>query len=133
MIDMTNESSAGPSATDRALYAHLTNHIATERGLLEEYSDIADRTESRAFRYLVNLLIEDEIRHHRIFSELAESVEAIALMKTTEPVVPFDRLCPSLIGTQFSRRRSASSNTRARTLANSSASNVSFATQRTIR
>lgn len=89
MIDMTNESWAGPSATDRALYAHLTNHIATERGLLEEYSDIADRTESRAFRYLVNLLIEDEIRHHRIFSELAESLETIALMKAKEPVVPF--------------------------------------------
>ena len=89
MIDMTNESSAGPSATDRALYAHLTNHIATERGLLEEYSEIADRTESRAFRYLVNLLIEDEIRHHRIFSELAESLETIALMKAKEPVVPF--------------------------------------------
>jgi len=67
----------------------LTNHIATERGLLEEYSDIADRTESRAFRYLVNLLIEDEIRHHRIFSELAESLETIALMKAKEPVVPF--------------------------------------------
>ena len=89
MIDMTNESSAGPSATDRALYAHLINHIATERGLLEEYSEIADRTKSRAFRYLVNLLIEDEIRHHRIFSELAESLEAIALMNTKEPVVPF--------------------------------------------
>jgi rubrerythrin len=89
MINMTNESSAGPSATDRALYAHLTNHVATERGLLEEYSDIADRTESRAFRYLVNLLIEDEIRHHRIFSELAESLETIALMKSNEPVVPF--------------------------------------------
>lgn len=89
MINMTNESSAGPSATDRALYAHLTNHVATERGLLEEYSDIADRTESRAFRYLVNLLIEDEIRHHRIFAELAESLETIALMKANEPVVPF--------------------------------------------
>ncbi len=89
MIDMTNESSAGPSATDRALFAHLNSHIATERGLLEEYSDIAERTESRAFRYLVNLLIEDEIRHHRIFSELAESVEAIALMKAEEPAVPF--------------------------------------------
>ncbi len=88
MIDMTNESWSGPSATDRALYAHLTNHIATERGLLEEYSDIADRTESRAFRYLVNLLIEDEIRHHRIFSELAESLETIALMKAKEPAIP---------------------------------------------
>ena len=89
MIDMTNESSAGPSATDRALFAHLNSHIAAERGLLEENSDIADRTESRAFHYLVNLLIEDEIRHHRIFSELAESVETIALMKAEEPAVPF--------------------------------------------
>ena len=88
MIDMTNESWAGPSATDRALYDHLGNHIAAERTLLKEYSDIADRTESKAFRYLVNLLIEDEIRHHRIFSELAESVETIALMKPTEPLVP---------------------------------------------
>ena len=88
MTDMTNESWAGPSATDRTIYAHLTNHIATERGLLEEYSDIADRTESRAFRYLVNLLIEDEIRHHTIFSEIAESVETIALMKAREPAVP---------------------------------------------
>jgi rubrerythrin len=89
MIDMTNESWAGPSAKDRALYAHLTNHIVTERGLLEEYSEIASRTESRAFRYLVNLLIEDEIRHHRILSELAESLETIALNKAKEPVVPF--------------------------------------------
>ena len=88
MTDMTNESWAGPSATDRTIYAHLTNHIATERGLLEEYSEIADRTESRAFRYLVNLLIEDEIRHHTIFSEIAESVETIALMKAREPAVP---------------------------------------------
>ena len=89
MVDMTNESWSGPSATDRALYAHLTNHIATERGLLEEYSDIAARTESKAFRYLVNLLIEDEIRHHRIFAELAESLETIALMKAKEPAIPF--------------------------------------------
>ena len=89
MIDMTTESWAGPSATDRSLYAHLTNHIETERELLKEYSDIADRTESEAFRYLVNLLIEDEIRHHRIFSELAESLETIALMKAKEPLIPF--------------------------------------------
>ncbi len=89
MVDMTNESWAGPSATDRALYAHLTRHIDAERGLLEEYSDIAERTESKAFRYLVKLLIEDEIRHHKLFAELAESVETIALMKAKEPSVPF--------------------------------------------
>jgi rubrerythrin len=89
MVDMTNESWAGPSATDRALYAHLTNHIAMERGLLEEYREISERTQSKAFRYLVELLIEDEIRHHKIFSELTESLETTALMKAKEPVVPY--------------------------------------------
>jgi type II secretory pathway predicted ATPase ExeA len=89
MVDMTNESWAGPSATDRALYAHLTNHIGNERGLLEEYQGIANSTESKAFRYLVNLLIQDEIRHHQLFSELAESLETIALMKPEDPTVPF--------------------------------------------
>jgi type II secretory pathway predicted ATPase ExeA len=89
MVDMTNESWAGPSATDRALYAHLTNHIEVERGLLEEYREIAERTQSKAFHYLVDLLIEDEIRHHTIFSQLAESLETTALMKAKEPVVPY--------------------------------------------
>ncbi|HXY44838.1 MAG TPA: hypothetical protein VEH29_11670 [Acidimicrobiales bacterium] len=88
MIDMTNESWAGPSATDRAVYAHLTSHIELERGLLEEYREIAANTESRAFRYLVNLLIEDEIRHHKLFQELADSLETLALMKPEEPTVP---------------------------------------------
>lgn len=89
VVDMTTESWAGPSATDRALYAHLTDHIAIERGLLQGYHEIAEGTESKAFRYLVNLLIEDEIRHHKIFSELAESLETTALMKAKEPAVPF--------------------------------------------
>ena len=39
MVDMTNEAWAGPSATDRALYAHLTNHVVSERTLLEEYRE----------------------------------------------------------------------------------------------
>jgi rubrerythrin len=89
VIDMTNESWAGPSLAERALYAHLTTHIATERGLLEEYREIAESSQSNAFRYLVNLLIEDEIRHHRIFSDLAESLETTALMKAKEPIIPF--------------------------------------------
>jgi rubrerythrin len=89
MVDMTNETWAGPSAPDRALYAHLTNHVAAERTLLEEYREIAEHTQSKAFRYLVRLLIEDEIRHHKIFSELAESLETTALMKAKEPVVPY--------------------------------------------
>ncbi len=93
MVDMTDESSAGASPWERDLYAHLTGHVQAERSLLEEYSAIAEKTESKAFRYLVNLLIEDEIRHHRIFAELAESLKTEALLgkKPAVPYLDFER------------------------------------------
>jgi len=88
MIDMTNSSAAGPSAWARELHRHLTSHVENERGMLEEYRSAAEASSSKAFAYLVNLLIEDEIRHHRIFSELADSLETMSLRPGAEPQVP---------------------------------------------
>jgi hypothetical protein len=86
---MTDESSAGPSPWARQLHAHLKGHVETERAMLEKYAEVAERTDSKAFRYLVKLLIDEEIRHHRLFSELADSLEAQALMKREEPDIPY--------------------------------------------
>lgn len=57
------------------LYHHVTQHVQTEQGLLENYVSAAQGTESKALNYLVNLIIEDEKRHHRMFSELAASLK----------------------------------------------------------
>jgi rubrerythrin len=89
MVDMTDESSAGPSPWERQLYAHLTSHVETERGILERYSQIAGRTQSKAFKYLVNMLIEDEIRHHDLFTQIADSLKTDALLEGTDPIVPY--------------------------------------------
>jgi len=89
MTSMTDESARGPSSWERDLWKHLTSHVESERGLLEEYSRIADESESNALRYLAKLLVEDEIRHHRLFSELADSLETEALLKKEEPSVPY--------------------------------------------
>ena len=89
MVDMTDKSSAGPSAWQRDLFAHLTSHVQAESGLLENYSVVAEQTQSKAFRYLVNLLIEDEIRHHRIFTELADSLETEASLSSEDPIIPY--------------------------------------------
>jgi len=63
--------------------------VEAERGLLEEYSAVAERSSSKAFSYLVNLLIEDEIRHHRLFLELAKSLKTEAELAGGDPVVPY--------------------------------------------
>jgi rubrerythrin len=89
LTEMTDASSAGPSAWERDLYAHLTSHVEAERGLLQEYRSAAQTSPSKALRYLVDLLIEDEIRHHRIFTELAESLKNDALLKDTDPSIPY--------------------------------------------
>jgi len=88
-MSMTDESSAGPSPWERQLHAHLKGHVDTERAMLQRYAEVAEGTESEAFRYLVKLLIDDEIRHHRLFNELADSLENSALMKGGEPAVPY--------------------------------------------
>jgi rubrerythrin len=88
-VSMTDESSGGPSPWERQLYAHLKGHVETEGAMLEKYAEVAERTDSKAFRYLVMLLIDEEVRHHRLFSELADSLETEALMKREEPDIPY--------------------------------------------
>lgn len=76
------------SVWERDLYAALTSHVAKERGLLEEYVEAAKNTGSEALGYLVNLLIEDEQRHHRMFNELAASLKSEAALSADKPVIP---------------------------------------------
>lgn len=97
MTDAPNEL-LGASGWEQDLYAHLTEHVQNERGLLEEYVAAADATGSKAFAYLVKLLIEDERRHHVLFEELAASLKTTAELGGQDPVVPwmdFDRVDPA--------------------------------------
>ncbi len=88
LTDMS-DASAGFSGWERDLYTHLSTHVERERGLLQEYRAAAQTSPSKAMRYLVNLLVEDEIRHHQIFKELAESLKAEAELAGREPSIPY--------------------------------------------
>src|SRR6266700_2229037 len=68
----------GASVWERELYEHLTSHEDQERQLLVEYKEAADDSKSPAFQYLASLIIDDEIRHHRIFRELASALKTDA-------------------------------------------------------
>lgn len=90
----------GASVWEAALFAHLTSHAADERGLLEEYAKAARSTDSKALAFLVNLLMEDEIRHHKMFEQLARSLKTTAELSGTTPEVPdvdFQRSDPAQV------------------------------------
>lgn len=104
MIDGTNVSSLEPPAWLVHLHSHLESHVRAEHEVLAKYLMTAQQTESKAFRYLVNLLIEDETRHHRIFSELVDSLNT-AIDYGKVPIIPyvdFDRAtsAPVIDGTK---------------------------------
>ncbi len=85
----------GASVWEEKLYEHLESHEDTERELLVEYEQAAGASESPAFRYLVSLIVEDEIRHHRLFRELASALRTDAEMRPEQPAIPrLDRWGP---------------------------------------
>jgi len=79
---------AGASPSEERLCTHLTGHVAEEQGLLVEYEDAVGATDSKAMAYLVNLLIEDEKRHHQLFLELAASLRNLTEGSGAQPLVP---------------------------------------------
>lgn len=78
----------GASAAEEELYEHLVSHEAEERAMLDEYKEIAGKIEAPALRYLMGLIEEDEVRHHRVFQELAASLKAEVELRPEEPEIP---------------------------------------------
>lgn len=78
----------GASVWELDLHEMLTSHVAAERSLLEAYMTAASTVDSKALSYLVNLLVEDEKRHHRTFMDLAASLKNDAELSPADPVVP---------------------------------------------
>ncbi len=78
----------GASVWERQVFDHLTQHIVQERGLLEEYVEAAEKTESKALAYLITMLVEDERRHHGHFKQLAQSLKSTAELRPDGPEVP---------------------------------------------
>ena len=78
----------GASRWERDIYVHLTEHVIREQALLEEYVNAAAETESKALAYLINLLVEDERRHHILFAQLAQSLRSTAELDRESPDIP---------------------------------------------
>ena len=59
------------------MYERVSSHGQAEGEILAEYQTLAnDEDMSPAFRYLARLILDDEVRHHQIFDDLAASMKA---------------------------------------------------------
>jgi hypothetical protein len=78
------------SPWDERLLALFDEHVSGELGLLEAYMDLRDKSPEHV-RYLVDLILNDEMRHHQIFGELANHVRSGIDFRDYEPQVPLLR------------------------------------------
>lgn len=78
----------GASVWEEKLYEHLSSHEDNERDLLAEYQQAASASGSPAFQYLASLIVEDEIRHHKIFRDLASALRTDAELRPEDPAIP---------------------------------------------
>lgn len=54
----------------------LQDHMDTERGVLTEYGQIAEHATDEHVRFLVRLILDDEVRHHGLFAEMIASLRS---------------------------------------------------------
>jgi hypothetical protein len=82
------ETLIGAAIWEQELYDHLTSHQEKERGLLDYYQQASASADSDAFRYLVSLIVDDEVRHHRAFADMAEALRADVELRPDKPKIP---------------------------------------------
>jgi rubrerythrin len=75
----------GLSVWEHKVFEELLSHIDEEREVLEVYKDAASTTSSKAARFLMELILADEQRHHKLLRDLAETIASFP----SEGPVPF--------------------------------------------
>jgi rubrerythrin len=78
----------GRPTWDAEILAHLRAHVSSEGSLISEYADAIGRIEDADIRYLMDLVLKDEVRHHRMFEELVHAVEGAQSWQHVGPSVP---------------------------------------------
>lgn len=68
--------------------AMLGSHIGHEAAIVAEYRRFAEEAKDPAIRYLINLVAEDEDRHHHLFTELVAAVVAAADSRSATSPLP---------------------------------------------
>ncbi len=82
-----NDQVIGLSVWEQELYDLLRDHVRSESEVLGRYEGLAEGTTDHV-RFLLELIAEDEVRHHRLYEQWAETIKAAALFVPPDDGVP---------------------------------------------
>jgi rubrerythrin len=75
-------------AEERKLIAVLNTHSERESAALDSYTKLVTQSEDEGIRYLGQLIIEDEERHHQIIDEMLNTIRSWVDEVDVEPHAP---------------------------------------------
>jgi bacterioferritin (cytochrome b1) len=70
------------------VFDHLSAHVQAEDRILDEYTEAIANVDAPDVRYLMELIAEDEVRHHRVFEEMVHAIQGSMRWEHIEPKVP---------------------------------------------
>ena len=73
---------------DAALMENLERHLADEQTILDEYAALAESVDEPV-RYIAQLILDDEQRHHRILTEMLNQFRTSVWLAEQSPRVPW--------------------------------------------
>jgi hypothetical protein len=86
---VTTTNIPGASVWEQRMFDHLTSHGVVEGEILNTYKELAEGGEtSAAFRYLAGIILEDEVRHHQMFADLAEAMRQTGQIRVEDEPIP---------------------------------------------
>jgi hypothetical protein len=75
------------SPWEEEVLAHFAHHVDNEQELLEAYAQFGEGGPEHV-RYLADLILSDEARHHRMFRELVNRLRSDIDFRDYDPQVP---------------------------------------------
>lgn len=76
------------SVFEEAMLEHIAEHIDSEQDVLAGYLRLAETSPDEYVRYLANLIVGDERRHHQLFVEMRNRVLADVTWREHSPETP---------------------------------------------
>ena len=89
MMDTDTSRLTGASVSEQEAFDALMAHERDEEDVISAYEVFATEAESGVVRFLVQLIVEDERRHHQVLQQLANTIRSQATFQETEPRLPY--------------------------------------------
>ncbi len=76
-----------------ALASYLRNHLRAEQEALDAYQRVIDdHPDDDIISYLIRMILDDESRHHKLFTEILNSLDSKIRWEDISPRVPPQRM-----------------------------------------